>query len=76
MAPDTARVFANAEKIAQKAGDFFVTASACCPRWRRRRGEAANTLEKAGVSAETPNAAIHELRKGRTPPFGKRRERL
>jgi ATP-dependent Clp protease ATP-binding subunit ClpB len=67
MAPTTARLFDNAEKIAQKAGDSFVTVERLLLALAMEKGtEAAKILANAGVSAQTLNAAINDIRKGRT----------
>jgi ATP-dependent Clp protease ATP-binding subunit ClpB len=67
MAPALARLFDNAEKIAQKAGDSFVTVERLLLALAMEKGtEAAKILASAGVSAQTLNAAINDLRKGRT----------
>ena len=67
MAPGTARLFDNAEKIAQKAGDSFVTVERLLLALAMEKGtQAAKILANAGVSAQTLNAAINDIRKGRT----------
>ncbi|TAL80589.1 MAG: ATP-dependent chaperone ClpB [Beijerinckiaceae bacterium] len=67
LAPTTARIFDNAEKIAQKAGDSFVTVERLLLALAMEKSaEAGKILEKAGVTPQTLNAAIEELRKGRT----------
>jgi len=67
MAPATARLFDNAEKIAQKAGDSYVTVERLLLALAMEKGtEAAKILANAGVSAQTLNAAINDIRKGRT----------
>jgi ATP-dependent Clp protease ATP-binding subunit ClpB len=67
LAPTTARLFDNAEKIAQKAGDSFVTVERLLLALAMEKGaESAKILANAGVSAQTLNAAINDLRKGRT----------
>jgi ATP-dependent Clp protease ATP-binding subunit ClpB len=67
LAPTTARLFDNAEKIAQKAGDSFVTVERLLLALAMEKGtEAAKILTNVGVSAQTLNAAINDLRKGRT----------
>ena len=67
LAPTTARLFDNAEKIAQKAGDSYVTVERLLLALAMEKGaEAAKILANAGVSAQTLNAAINDLRKGRT----------
>ncbi|SFK34237.1 ATP-dependent chaperone ClpB [Methylocapsa palsarum] len=61
------RVFDGAEKIAQKAGDSYVTVERLLLALAMEKGsEAGKILEKAGVSPQTLNAAIEDLRKGRT----------
>ena len=67
LAPTTARIFDNAEKIAQKAGDSFVTVERLLLALAMEKGsEAAKILANAGVTPQTLNAAINDLRKGRT----------
>jgi ATP-dependent Clp protease ATP-binding subunit ClpB len=67
LAPTTARLFDNAEKIAQKSGDSFVTVERLLLALAMEKGaDAAKILANAGVSAQTLNAAIEDLRKGRT----------
>ncbi|RBP15607.1 ATP-dependent Clp protease ATP-binding subunit ClpB [Roseiarcus fermentans] len=67
MAPTTARVFDNAEKIAQKAGDSFVTVERLLLALAMEKGaDAGKILANAGVTPQTLNAAIEDLRKGRT----------
>jgi ATP-dependent Clp protease ATP-binding subunit ClpB len=67
MAPELARVFDTAEKIAEKAGDKFVTAERLLLALATEQGsEAAKILANAGVTAQTLNQAINEIRKGRT----------
>jgi ATP-dependent Clp protease ATP-binding subunit ClpB len=67
LAPTTARLFDNAEKIAQKSGDSYVTVERLLLALAMEKGaEAARILANAGVSAQTLNAAINDLRKGRT----------
>ena len=67
MAPMTARLFDNAEKIAQKAGNSSVTVERLLLALAMEKGtQAAKILANAGVSAQTLNAAINDIRKGRT----------
>jgi len=67
LAPTTARLFDNAEKIADKAGDSFVTVERLLVALALEKGaEAAKILANCGVTAQTLNAAINDLRKGRT----------
>jgi ATP-dependent Clp protease ATP-binding subunit ClpB len=67
LAPTMARVFDNAEKIAQKAGDSYVTVERLLLALAMEKGaEAGKILAAAGVTAQTLNAAINDLRKGRS----------
>jgi ATP-dependent Clp protease ATP-binding subunit ClpB len=67
LAPATARIFDNAEKIAQKAGDSYVTVERLLLALAMEKStEAGKILERAGVTPQTLNAAIENLRKGRT----------
>lgn len=63
----TAQVFAAAEEVAEKAGDEFVTAERLLlGLLLTPKCEASIILDKAGVTAQSLNAAINEIRKGRT----------
>jgi ATP-dependent Clp protease ATP-binding subunit ClpB len=67
LAPATARIFDSAEKIAQKAGDSYVTVERLLLALAMEKStEAGKILERAGVTPQTLNAAIEDLRKGRT----------
>ncbi|TXL77139.1 ATP-dependent chaperone ClpB [Vineibacter terrae] len=67
LAPETARVFEQAEKLAKKAGDSFVTAERLLQALTMASGtEAAAVLKRAGVTPTALNEAINTLRKGRT----------
>ncbi|HEY1735075.1 MAG TPA: ATP-dependent chaperone ClpB [Methylovirgula sp.] len=67
LAPATARVFDSAEKIAQKAGDSYVTVERLLLALAMdKQTEAGKILEKAGVTPQALNAAVEDLRKGRT----------
>jgi ATP-dependent Clp protease ATP-binding subunit ClpB len=67
LAPALARAFDQAEKIAQKAGDSYVTVERLLLALALDKdGEAGKILARAGVSAPNLNAAIEALRKGRT----------
>ncbi|MBU2580864.1 MAG: ATP-dependent chaperone ClpB [Alphaproteobacteria bacterium] len=67
MASETARLFDQAEKIADKAGDKFVTAERLLLALAMETGtEAGKILKSAAVSAQGLNEAINEVRKGRT----------
>ncbi len=67
LAPATARMLDQAEQIAQKAGDSYVTVERMLLALAMDKGtEAAKILANAGVTPQTLNAAIEDLRKGRT----------
>jgi ATP-dependent Clp protease ATP-binding subunit ClpB len=67
LAPATARLFDSAEKIAQKAGDSFVTVERLLLALAMdASSEAGKILSNAGVTAQNLNKAIEDLRKGRT----------
>ena len=67
MATELARVLDQAEKIAEKAGDKYVTAERLLLALALEKGtETAKILADAGVTAQGLNTAINDLRKGRT----------
>jgi ATP-dependent Clp protease ATP-binding subunit ClpB len=67
LAPETARLFEQAQQIAQKAGDSFVTVERLLLALAMASGtEAGKILQQAGVKPQSLNQAIEELRKGRT----------
>ncbi|MDX2290072.1 MAG: ATP-dependent chaperone ClpB [Hyphomicrobiaceae bacterium] len=67
LAADLARVFDTAEKIADKAGDRFVTAERLLIALAMEKSsEAAKMLAAAGVTPQSINDAVNTLRKGRT----------
>jgi ATP-dependent Clp protease ATP-binding subunit ClpB len=67
MAPETARVFESAEQIAKKAGDSFVTAERLLLALAMaKETPSSEILAKAGATPQGLNAAINEVRKGRT----------
>jgi len=67
MAPETARLFENAQQLSQKAGDSFVTAERLLQALTLEQNtESARILKQAGVTPVGLNKAIDELRKGRT----------
>jgi len=64
---DAVRVLDQAEQTAQKAGDSYVTVERLLLALTLATGTAAGkALANAGVKAEALNAAINELRKGKT----------
>jgi ATP-dependent Clp protease ATP-binding subunit ClpB len=67
MGPELARVFDEAEKIAEKAGDSFVTVERMLLALAMDKSTAAGkALAAAGVTPQSLNAAIEQVRKGRT----------
>ena len=66
LAPETARVFEAAEKLAKKAGDSFVTAERLLQAIAIENSPAATCLKNANVTPASLNKAIDELRQGRT----------
>jgi ATP-dependent Clp protease ATP-binding subunit ClpB len=66
LSPEIARVFEQAEQIAEKAGDRFVTVERMLLALTLAKEVAAGrALTNAGVTPQKLNAAIEELRKGR-----------
>ena len=64
---ELARVFEQAQTLAQKAGDSFVTAERLLLALSMGSGTAAaESLKQAGVTPQALNAAIEAVRKGRT----------
>ena len=66
LSPELARVFDAAQKIADKAGDSYVTAERLLQALAVEPSEAAKALEAAGATAQGLNEAINAIRKGRT----------
>ena len=67
LAPDLARVFTAAEKLADKAGDSFVAVERLLQALAADKdGDASKLLAQGGVSPQHLEAAIDALRKGRT----------
>src|SRR6202521_2176059 len=67
LAPATARVFDQAQKVAEKAGDSYVTVERLLLALALdKESEAGKILARAGVAPQNLNAAIEALRKGRT----------
>ena len=67
LAPELARVFDASQKIADKAGDRFVTVERLLLALALEPGgEAGGALKAAGVTPTSLNAAINDIRKGRT----------
>jgi ATP-dependent Clp protease ATP-binding subunit ClpB len=66
LAPETARVFDTAQKLATKAGDSFVTVERMLQALAIEPSEAQKILKSAGVTPQALEKAISSLRKGRT----------
>ncbi len=62
----TGKVFAEAEKIAKQAGDSFVTVERLLTALALVKSDAQAALKAAGVTPQGLNAAINDVRKGRT----------
>ena len=64
---DTIRLLDQAEQVAQKAGDSFVTVERMLLAFALAKGTGVgDALARAGVQPQALNAAIEQLRKGRT----------
>jgi ATP-dependent Clp protease ATP-binding subunit ClpB len=66
LAPELARVFDTAQKLATKAKDSFVTAERLLQALAMEKSEAATALKNAGATPQALNTAINDIRKGRT----------
>jgi len=67
MDPALGRVLDQAQEVAKKAGDSYVTAERLLLALALvKRAEAAQILEAVGVTAQALNRAIEDLRQGRT----------
>jgi ATP-dependent Clp protease ATP-binding subunit ClpB len=67
MGPELARIFEQAEKIAEKAGDSFVTVERLLLALAMAKEvPAGKALANAGVNPQNLNTAIEQVRKGRT----------
>ncbi|MEM7596232.1 MAG: ATP-dependent chaperone ClpB [Pseudomonadota bacterium] len=65
MDSQTGKILAEAEKLAKKAGDSFVPAERLLTALAIVKSPAKDALDQGGVSAQTLNAAIEDVRKGR-----------
>src|SRR6201984_2530169 len=66
LSPELARIFDQAEKIAEKAGDSYVTVERLLLALAMaQETPTAKALAQAGVTPQNLNAAIEEIRKGR-----------
>ena len=66
LAPEMARVFEAAQKLATKSGDSFVSAERLLQALAIETSEVSKILKTAGVTAQKLNQAIEAVRKGRT----------
>ena len=66
LAPETARIFESAEKLAKKSSDSFVTAERLLQAVAIEKSDAAKCLKNANVTPAGLNKAIDEIRQGRT----------
>jgi ATP-dependent Clp protease ATP-binding subunit ClpB len=67
MAPSLAKVFDQAEKLAEKAGDSYVTVERLLLALAMEKdAETSRILADAGVTPVSLNSAINDIRKGRT----------
>jgi ATP-dependent Clp protease ATP-binding subunit ClpB len=67
LAPEVARLLDQAQELAKKSGDSFVTAERLLQAISMAAGTpASNALKDAGVTPQGLNKAINELRQGRT----------
>jgi ATP-dependent Clp protease ATP-binding subunit ClpB len=66
LSPEIARLFAEAEKVAEKAGDSFVTVERLLLALTLlKESAAAKALAAAGITPQSLNRAIEDIRKGR-----------
>jgi ATP-dependent Clp protease ATP-binding subunit ClpB len=67
LAQPLAKVFSTAEELAKKAGDSFVTVERLLQALAMEKSaKTSEILSKAGVTPQALNAAINDIRKGRT----------
>jgi len=66
MDGQTSKVLAEAEKMADKAGDSFVTVERLLTALAVTKSEAEKALKTAKVTAQALNEAINDIRQGRT----------
>jgi ATP-dependent Clp protease ATP-binding subunit ClpB len=66
LAPEMSRLFGEAEKVAEKSGDSFVTVERLLLAMTLMKGTpAAKALADAGITPQSLNRAIEDVRKGR-----------
>ena len=66
MDQQTGKVLSEAQKLADKAGDSFVPVERILTALAVVKSPAKDALDQGGVSAQTLNEAINDIRKGRT----------
>jgi ATP-dependent Clp protease ATP-binding subunit ClpB len=66
ITPETARFFDTAEQLSKKAGDEFVTLERLLQAISMGKDKSSTILSNAGVTPQKLNAAINDMRKGRT----------
>ena len=66
MDQQTAKVLAEAEKIAKKAGDSFVAVERLLTALAVVKSKAKDALDAGAITAQALNSAINDVRKGRT----------
>jgi len=66
MDGQTVKVLTEAEKLAEKAGDSFVAVERILTALAMVKSQAKDALDAGAVNAQALNAAINDLRKGRT----------
>ena len=66
MDGQTVKVLTEAEKVAKKAGDSFVPVERLLTALALVKSKAKDALSAGGVTAQNLNAAINDIRKGRT----------
>ncbi len=64
--PTTAKIVDQAEQLAKKAGDSFVTVERLLTALALVKSDAKDALDAGAVTAQNLNTAINDLRKGRT----------
>ena len=66
LSSDGAKLFADAEAAAKKAGDRFITVERLLIAVANGKSEAASALKAAGASVKSLETAVAQLRQGRT----------
>lgn len=66
LSSDTARILTNAEDLAKKAGDSFITVERILQALCQDSGVSGNILKECGINFEKVTLAIEGIRKGRT----------